>query len=184
MSIYRPTWLYVKQHTETGLKYFGKTVRDPNSYNGSGTYWKRHLKKHGSKVQTIWTKLFDSQQELTEFALKFSEEHDITESNEWANLRPEDGLDGGNLKGINKGIKRSEKTKRLIAKINSVPLIERFGVEKAAAIARKKSESSKGRKFTAAQRQKSPYCCPLGSAVGCVAALIAPLAARKLKILS
>jgi hypothetical protein len=27
-SIYKPTWLYIKRHTITGLKYFGKTVQD------------------------------------------------------------------------------------------------------------------------------------------------------------
>ena len=35
-----PTWLYIKQHNITKLKYFGKTVRkDPIKYKGSGTYW-------------------------------------------------------------------------------------------------------------------------------------------------
>lgn len=33
-----PTYLYVKQHTITGLKYFGKTIKDPYVYPGSGTH--------------------------------------------------------------------------------------------------------------------------------------------------
>lgn len=47
-------YLYVKQHSITGLKYFGKTVRDPNTYFGSGTYWNRHIDKHGREhVETF-----------------------------------------------------------------------------------------------------------------------------------
>ena len=26
---FKPTWLYIKQHNTTGLKYFGKTTKDP-----------------------------------------------------------------------------------------------------------------------------------------------------------
>ena len=38
----KPTYLYVKQHNKTGLKYFGKTTKkDPLKYKGSGLYWKR-----------------------------------------------------------------------------------------------------------------------------------------------
>lgn len=33
-----PPWLYIKQHNQTGLKYFGKTIRkDPKKYKGSGS---------------------------------------------------------------------------------------------------------------------------------------------------
>lgn len=39
-------YLYVKRHIETGLLYFGKTVKNPYKYNGSGLRWKRHLRKH------------------------------------------------------------------------------------------------------------------------------------------
>ena len=43
MTIY----LYVKQHSVTGLKYFGRTeCKNPFRYKGSGSYWKKHLKKH------------------------------------------------------------------------------------------------------------------------------------------
>lgn len=92
---YKPTWLYIKQHNQTGLKYFGKTVRDPHSYKGSGKHWKRHLKMHGDDVTTIWCQLFINKTELQEYALYFSKEHNIVESKEWANLMPENGLDGG-----------------------------------------------------------------------------------------
>lgn len=90
MTIY----LYIKQHSITGLKYFGRTEKpDPFSYFGSGKYWLRHIKIHGKEfIQTteIWG--FDDQSLCTEFALKFSKENNIVESKEWANLKTEDGL--------------------------------------------------------------------------------------------
>lgn len=46
------TYLYVKTHNKTGLKYLGKTVRNPYSYKGSGTRWINHIKKHGNDVKT------------------------------------------------------------------------------------------------------------------------------------
>jgi len=93
------TTLYIKTHNATGLKYFGKTNRDPYTYKGSGTYWKRHLKIHGNDVTTEIYAQIDEITEtnlLTTTALKFSEEHDIVESTGWANLMVEDGLSGGN----------------------------------------------------------------------------------------
>lgn len=92
---FKPTWLMIKQHNETGLKYFCKTVRkDPIKYRGSGKYWMRHLKKYGGKATTLWYQLFTNKEQLVEYALHFSKENNIVESEEWANLVPEDGLDG------------------------------------------------------------------------------------------
>jgi len=94
-------FLYIKQHNVTRLKYFGKTAKkDPYKYVGSGTYWKRHIKLHGIEhVSTLWVKQFTSLESCSEYALQFSLDNDITESTEWANLKPENGLDGGSLKG-------------------------------------------------------------------------------------
>jgi hypothetical protein len=89
-------YLYVKQHQSTGLLYFGKTKKvDPFKYQGSGKYWKRHLKKYGCNISTIELWGFDNQEDCTRFALEFSAKHYIAESDEWANLKPENGLDGG-----------------------------------------------------------------------------------------
>lgn len=96
MTIYKPTWLCIKQHNQTGLKYFCKTTRpDPHRYNGSGKYWKLHLKAHGNDVTTTWCQLFTDRQLLVEYALNFSFTNNISDSSEWANLKPENGLDGG-----------------------------------------------------------------------------------------
>jgi hypothetical protein len=103
MSIYRPTWLYIKQHNQTGLKYFGKTTRDPLKYNGSGRYWNKHLAVHGSDISTIWCHLYIDKDELVEEAVAFSRAHNIVSATNkhkkkiWANEKPENGLDGGSL---------------------------------------------------------------------------------------
>jgi len=95
MSDFKPTTLYIKQHNKTGLKYFGKTTQDnPKKYSGSGLYWKDHLKVHGNDVTTVWSQLFEDKQSLSDFAIKFSEENNIVDSDNWANLKPENGLDG------------------------------------------------------------------------------------------
>ena len=87
--------LYVKQHKVTGLKYFGKTSKkDPYTYLGSGKYWKRHLKVHGRAIDTIQVWTFERAEDCEKFALEFSKLNNIVESEEWANLRPENGRDG------------------------------------------------------------------------------------------
>jgi len=91
MTIY----LYIKTHNDTGLKYFGKTTKkDPHKYTGSGKYWKRHLKKHGSNYSTEIVATFEDESSCQEFALNFSKKHNIVDSDEWANLQEENGLDG------------------------------------------------------------------------------------------
>ena len=82
-------YLYIKTHNQTGLKYFGKTTRDPFKYNGSGKYWKRHLEKHGNDVSTQVIAEFDDADQCTQFALSFSKENRIVESEDWANFREE-----------------------------------------------------------------------------------------------
>lgn len=91
------TYLYIKEHAITGMKYFGKTTRlDIESYLGSGVYWNNHLKIHGKKhVKTLWiSKPFTDENDIKEFAVFFSEEFDIVNSDKWANLIVEDGLHG------------------------------------------------------------------------------------------
>jgi len=96
-----PTYLYIKKHNTTGKLYFGKTTSDdPTKYKGSGKHWKNHIKKYGEEfVETIWYKLFDSEEDIIEFAHFFSEEFNIVNSDKWLNLVPENGINGGSVKG-------------------------------------------------------------------------------------
>lgn len=113
-------YLYVKEHAITKLKYFGKTKRDPYKYKGSGIYWKQHLKKHGSHINTIKIWKFDNILEAKEFAINFSLENSIIDSDEWANLVLEDVTSGF----IGKSHSDSTKAKMSAAKLNK-PLSER-----------------------------------------------------------
>jgi hypothetical protein len=101
-------YLYVKQHSITKLKYFGKTIKkDPYTYKGSGTHWQHHIKKHGKYIKTLDIFGFDNQEDATEFALNFSRINNIVESKDWANKKEENAKCGGG--------KLSDETKRKIS---------------------------------------------------------------------
>ena len=144
---FKPTWLYIKQHNETGLKYFGKTVCDPFSYPGSGLHWRRHLRKHGNNVSTIWARLFETEKELVEFALDFSSKFSITESSEWANLKPENGLDGNPP-----GIVISEETKSKMREKARRPKSESWKKSRSETL-KGKPARNKGAKHSAESKQ-------------------------------
>lgn len=92
----KPTWLMIKKHTLTNTFYLCKTTtNNPYKYLGSGKVWKRHIKKHGKQhVTTEYAELFYDQEILTELALFMSDELDVVKSTNWANLIPENGIDG------------------------------------------------------------------------------------------
>lgn len=110
-TVFKPTYLYIKQHTVTGLLYFGKTVLAHDKmleYRGSGTYWKKHLRTHGKKhIVTLWYCLFYDQDTIREFALMCSECWDIIRAKDsngkkiWANLVYETGTYATNMSGEN-----------------------------------------------------------------------------------
>ena len=104
MNIY----LYVKQCQHCGLRYFGKTINaDIEKYLGSGKYWLNHIKSHGTNfviTEKVW--YFNNQQDATEFALEFSKQNQIVESSQWANLIPEDGMDGNSKQVITEELRR------------------------------------------------------------------------------
>lgn len=99
---FKPTYLCVKTHTITGLKYFCKTTKHHyERYSGSGVYWKRHLKEHGWHFTTELLGFYSNKEECNAAAIKFSLENDIVNAVDtngkkiWANSIIENGLDGG-----------------------------------------------------------------------------------------
>ena len=119
MTIY-PTVLYIKQHSVTGLKYFGKTTRDPLKYKGSGVDWRLHLKENGSEhVITLWvSEPYTDKDAIMEFALAFSRDNNIVESELWANQIPENGLSGAptgpnGRKGIPQSTEHNQKLRKI-----------------------------------------------------------------------
>lgn len=191
---FAPTWLYVKQHRVTGLKYFGKTIRDPFKYNGSGRYWKQHIKIHGKDIDTIWCELFDNEQHLVEFAEFFSKHYNIVNATDsfgkkiWANEIPENGIQGGQNAGFpsplkgkstgrpawSKGIKRPDHSKKLSGRKHSTEHKKRISeslkthkrtLKHSAAI----SNAKKGKpnpKVSEAMRSRPDIICPNCGLVG------------------
>lgn len=107
-------YLYLKTHNLTGLKYLGKTIKDPYEYSGSGIVWTRHLKSHGNDVTTEILFATNNKKLFRKVALEYSEKLNIVESQEFANLTREEGQGGQtwDKKGITPNIdyrKRSEK---------------------------------------------------------------------------
>jgi hypothetical protein len=150
----KPTALLVKTHNITGLKYFCKTTRLNciHSYYGSGLYWKRHLKTHGRDVSTEIIGIYHEKELLVAAALAFSKKNNIVESNEWANMKPENGLDGAtpglkrpDVAERNKKWKRSDDTR---AKMKASGKIKIFSTEHRANL----TKSLTNRVFTDAHR--------------------------------
>lgn len=87
-------YLYVKTHNVTGLKYLGKTIKNPETYKGSGKRWLNHIKKHGYNVTTEILLITESAKEIKDTGIFFSRLWNIVESKEWANLMEETGTGG------------------------------------------------------------------------------------------
>ena len=90
--------LYVKTHKVTGLKYLGKTERDPYTYSGSGVRWKRELNKYGNDVETEVLFQSENLEDIRKKGLYYSALWNIVESNEWANFIEENGSGGDTSK--------------------------------------------------------------------------------------
>jgi len=95
-NMFQPTALLVMEHKRTGLKYFCKTAQLHclNHYKGSGKYWKKHLAKHGKDISVGVLGIYYEEDRCKSAAKKFSEENDIVNSDAWANLIIENGIDG------------------------------------------------------------------------------------------
>lgn len=132
---FKPTRLAVKELN--GIRYFCKTVRkNIEKYPGSGVRWTNHVKKYGKEnIKTLWVSdWFYCPHHLQDFALMFSECNQVVESDEWANLIPENGLTGatGSKKGHMSGIPKpkSETHRKSISDtLTGITLEERHGKE-------------------------------------------------------
>ena len=131
-------YLLIKTHNITNLNYLCKfTERSDNirytpfKYKGSGKYWKRHLKVHGNNIKTKILYKGTSKKNFSKKALYWSHFYDVVNSNKFANLIHENGLDGGGVKGRKlteehkkkislyfKGRKHTDETKEKIRILN------------------------------------------------------------------
>ena len=115
MDTFVPTWLYCKVHNKTGLKYLGKTIRDPYLYSGSGVHWTNHIKKHGDDVTTVWAHLYTDKETLVTEALFFSKVYNIVQDSTWANLTEENDISGGKTY-----IRTAEKNKKMSERLTGI----------------------------------------------------------------
>ena len=104
--------LYLKTHRDTGLKYLGKTIKDPHTYEGSGVRWRNHLKKHGNNVVTEILLSSQELEDIREAGLKYSKEWDIVNNPEFANMMEENGQGGENSGSFKKGQAAHNKGKK------------------------------------------------------------------------
>lgn len=151
-SIFKPTWLCIKQHNQTGLKYFCKTTRtDPSVYNGSGKYWKKHLAIHGTDISTLWYCLFLDKDELVKFALMCSTQWNIVGERDshgkktWANEILENGLSGGSPPGRIRSLE-ARKKQSMTSKGHKKRNTEKYKQPKSAEHRRKLSLCQLGKK--------------------------------------
>lgn len=166
MSIYTPTYLYVKRHAVTGLLYFGKTIHHPENYKGSGVYWQRHLSVHGEHIQTLWYHLYDDPDELHDDAISFSHAHSIVNSSEWANLMVETGFGGGYVPNnhINSVINKLPTNHPIILKRNKLISKAKVGISttpQTEDIKQKKSQTLKNKPLVTC-----PHCGRQGKQLG------------------
>ena len=134
-------YLYKKTHKVTGLKYLGKTTRDPFSYMGSGVYWRRHLKKHGNDVDTEILYETIDKEEFKQKGLYYTKLWNVVESDEWANLKPETG-DGGS------GIMTNESKEKIRRYQKNNKVWTKKALENLKNIAIKSATNRKGSKWT------------------------------------
>lgn len=84
--------IMIKQHNVTGLKYLCITKKDDYAkYHGSGSYWTKHIKKHGFDVTTTVLDETDDLNELQRLGEYYSKKYNVVENPEFANLIPERG---------------------------------------------------------------------------------------------
>jgi hypothetical protein len=105
-------YLYKKTHNTTGLKYLGKTTKNPHTYMGSGKMWLRHIKKYGNNISTEIIFQTEDIDEFRRFSLEYSIKNDIVNSIEWANLILETGTGGDNPHSYTDHAKKKSKDTR------------------------------------------------------------------------
>lgn len=89
------------EHNITGLKYFCKTTLKDRvyRYKGSGVAWTKHLKEFGKDITVGVLGFYTDAERCYKAAEAFSKEHDVANSDKWANIIPETGRNGASLSG-------------------------------------------------------------------------------------
>ncbi len=149
-------YLYIKESPK-GLKYLGKTVRNPHSYLGSGTRWKSHLKSHNFTADDLKTEiLFETtdKEKLRERGIFYSKLYDVVNNRDWANLIDEKG-EGGDRTGHTNTLEHNRKISMAMKgdknpskrpEVREKNRLAHIGKVQSEESNRKRSETLKGRK--------------------------------------
>ena len=86
-----------------------KNLGDVRKPRRIGLRWKNHIKKHGYNCRTYVIRTFTNMEDCMWFCKKFSIINNIVESNDWANLMEENGINGGSTRT---GMKNTEESNR------------------------------------------------------------------------
>lgn len=90
--------LMIKKHNKTNLKYLCVTSKQKyDEYHGSGVYWKKHLSKHGIDLSTELLCESDDIEIFSTICKIISDDLNVVESDEFANLIPELGYNEQNF---------------------------------------------------------------------------------------
>jgi hypothetical protein len=147
--MFAPTVLLVVTHNVTGLKYFCKTTRIDRLawYKGSGIAWRKHLAENGFDVNVEAFGFYVDEDRCLAAAKKFSQENNIVESNEWANMVEELGKNGASLKGERNPFYGKKHSKESLQKIRlfKAGVSVNAGVPKSKAHREKLSAALKGK---------------------------------------
>lgn len=168
-----PTYLYIKQHSITGLKYFGKTVGNEKylleTYKGSDNYWLNHLRIHGRQyVTTTWFKLFTNKDELVAYASFFSKEEDIVNAKDangkkiWANEKLENGLDGGTPGLYHSEEYKQQQSARMLGKNKGKPSFFKNKIRPSLSVALRGNNNGAGNKGLTKTLKTCPHCGKVG----------------------
>jgi hypothetical protein len=147
----KPTWLMIKRHEITGLRYFCKTIRtDKDKYKGSGVRWTRHINKHGKEhvINELIIGPYTNKEEIRNLALYMSEELNVVNSSDWANLKPEDGVMGGATTNGRVWTDEEKEKARIAKSGENHPM---FGKKQSRETAEKRNAKNRGQKRTKEQ---------------------------------
>ena len=97
----KSAYILLKTHRKTGKKYLCRHVTADEktcyTYSGSGTYWRRHLQKHGVDLETTILAKCATIQEAKLVGIEYSNMWNVTNNPEFANLVREEGQGGAEV---------------------------------------------------------------------------------------
>lgn len=104
--------LMIKEAVGLGIRYLCKCgdYTDPMTYKGSGTYWRRILKKHNPEIKTTIIGYYETKEALREAGEYYSNKFNVVGDKSWANLIPEIGDGGSTTPGKVRAYKVDDET--------------------------------------------------------------------------